>query len=337
MGYRFSCKSRGFTLVELLVVIAIIGILIGMLLPAVQQVREAARRIECANKVRQLTLACHNYHSAHGHFPPGVETDGVPDFSDSARLESSLHSLFRGAPWSVSILPFVELKNVYDRLNLKSEFSDSWRAGLPTSAPNYIPGRLPLAIFQCPSITGEFVDNFPNSAASRPSHSHYVGVCGGGLRQLGLNAIQYLPNTDMTWYNNGILGLGSETRVTNITDGSSNTFIVGESNLQSQDMTWSSSFSGEYPYMFSGANLLPNTVDRAFLLGDRRNVDSRELSTREYVSQTFGGGHPGGTTFANGDGSTHFISDNIDRSTYFQMGARNDGGAALTNNDNQLF
>ena len=107
MKFLPSRKIRGFTLVELLVVIAIIGILIGMLLPAVQQVREAARRIECANKMRQLALACHNYHSAHDNFPPGISTDVDLDYSTTGNLRTSINAGFRGAPWSVLILPYI--------------------------------------------------------------------------------------------------------------------------------------------------------------------------------------------------------------------------------------
>jgi prepilin-type N-terminal cleavage/methylation domain-containing protein len=333
-------KKRGFTLVELLVVIAIIGILIGMLLPAVQQVREAARRIECGNKVRQLILACHNYHSAHDHFPPGVATDGTLDLASSTTARNSLATLHRGAPWSVSILPFVELNNVYQSLDLKSEFSRAFQAGLDVNAPNYAPGRIPLAIFQCPSIYGELEDSYSGSQfseASAPSpgapegaagaHTHYMGVCGGAVRQIGLSAIQYAGEDEVN-FDNGILAIGSKTRVTGITAGSSNTFMIGESNLQSFDMTWSSSFGRETPFTLAGCSLTPNTITRTLLQSLDIGNNNEGPTTQTFVGQTFGGSHPGGATFANGDGSTHFVNDAID-SEIFRLSGIRVGGQVL--------
>lgn len=325
-------KKHGFTLVELLVVIAIIGILIGMLLPAVQQVREAARRMECSNKIRQLALACHNYHSAHDHFPSGVVTDKTLDYSSSNGLRESLTG-FRGAPWSVAVLPYIEQDNVYDNLEQDQEFSRSFRAGLDTSAVNYIPGRIPIETFKCPSIgdqdfgidyTGSD-QAYPDSLAPSPgapngaigSHSHYLGVTGGGVHGTH-SEVQHTGRSNRVFYGNGILSVGSETRLTSITDGSSNTFMIGESNLQSWDMTWSSSFKNgglAVAYTVAGCNIPPNTFD----------ADSVSSHTYDFVSRSFGGSHTGGTNFSNGDGSTHFISDNVDLNTYYFLGIRNDG------------
>ena len=120
-----TTSKTGFTLVELLVVIAIIGILIGMLLPAVQQVREAARRTQCANNIRQIALANHNYESAHGHFPPGF----VLETNTSGDPIENLWS------WSAQILPQLELENVHAILNVKDGF-------LADAASNAEPGQL---------------------------------------------------------------------------------------------------------------------------------------------------------------------------------------------------
>lgn len=340
MYRRYSNGKRAFTLVELLVVIAIIGILIGMLLPAVQQVREAARRSDCGNKIRQLALACHNYHSAHDNFPPGVVTDMELDFSGNDPLRNSLSGA-RGAPWSVLILPFIEQNNAYDNLDQSEEFSRHFRAGLATSAVNYIPGRIPIEAFKCPSIQGElagpaingdgaYTDGLapslgaPEGAAG--SHSHYLGVTGGGVH--GIHpGVQHTGNSRRVFYENGILSVGSKIRVTDITDGSSNTFMIGESNLQCWDMTWSSSFkngSQSVPYTISGCNIPANT----FTADEILNASSSG-HTYDFVSRSFGGNHPGGTNFSNGDGSTHFVTDDIDLNAYYNMGIRDDGSVGL--------
>lgn len=333
MSSNLRQNNSGFTLVELLVVIAIIGILIGMLLPSVQQVREAARRVQCSNKIRQLALACHNYHSAHDHFPPGTATDRKLDYASSQALVTSLNG-HRGAPWSVSVLPFIELNNTYKTLDLDQEFSRAFRAGLGTNAANYLPGRIPLDAFKCPSIGDEdlaigYTGNdqaYPESLATSAgspqgaigAHSHYIGVSGGGVQGIHSD-VQHPGRSDRVFYGNGILSVGSEIKVTTITDGSSNTFLIGESNLQSWDMTWSSSFKNgnlAVTYNVAGCNIPPNTFD----------ADVISSHTYDFVSRSFGGNHPEGTNFANGDGSTHFISDNVDLNTYYSLGIRNDGG-----------
>ena len=113
MNFSKNRIRAGFTLVELLVVIAIIGILIGMLLPAVQQVREAARRVSCANKMRQLSLAVHNYESAHRTFPVSQVGPGKSD--GSGGYQSGYYS------WLVPLLPFVEQNNLYNQFDLNSQ------------------------------------------------------------------------------------------------------------------------------------------------------------------------------------------------------------------------
>jgi len=111
-------RYRGFTLVELLVVIAIIGILVGLLLPAVQAARESARRIQCTNRLKQLGLANHNYHGAFGSFPPGVITQIQSSETDNCDVAGNPRQ--SGAPWSIYILPYLESTMVYFTTTPKS-------------------------------------------------------------------------------------------------------------------------------------------------------------------------------------------------------------------------
>lgn len=326
-------RNRAFTLVELLVVIAIIGILVALLLPSVQKARAAARRMDCGNRIRQLALGCHNYESANRSFPAGAVTDRKVDYSSRSALKTSLNG-FKGAPWSVMIMPHCELGNEFDNLDTSQQFSRSFRAGLATNDTNYVPGRIPIATFQCPSTAGEFCgpsgngdQAYPESLApslgspngAQGAHSHYLGVTGGGV--LGRHeGVQTTGNSNRVFYDNGIFHVGSRTRTKNITDGLSKTFMIGESNLQCWDMTWSSSFKSgglSVTFTLAGCSIPTNTFSR--------DVIPPGSHTYSYVSRSFGSNHESGTNFAMGDGSVHFITDDVDLVTYYNLGIRDDG------------
>ena len=187
MPRHFS--KHGFTLVELLVVIAIIGILIGMLLPAVQQVREAARRTECLNNLRQLGLSAFNYESSRRHFPAGIYDD---DNNHRACIRNGL----------VDLLPHMEQGNLYDQLDTTIPWSDP--ANLAVAAPT-------IQFMQCPSAGGTVDDN----ADIEVARGDYA-FCMGETAVL---------NTDKP---SGIFGINSKTSFAGIHDGSSNTILMGE-------------------------------------------------------------------------------------------------------------
>ena len=187
MPRRFS--KHGFTLVELLVVIAIIGILLGILLPAVQQVREAARRTECLNNLRQLGISVLNYESSFARFPSGIIDD---DNNHRNCLRNGL----------IDILPFVEKDNLFGKFDQSLAWSD--------------PANLPLAenelyYYQCPSASGAVEDD-----------GGLTGARGDYAFCMGENA---RLSTDEP---SGIFGINSSTTFADIPDGSSNTILMGE-------------------------------------------------------------------------------------------------------------
>ena len=296
-----NSKRSAFTLVELLVVIAIIGILIGMLLPAVQQVREAARRISCSNSMRQLALACHNYESANGVFPPGLNcpfstSQGDGGFFTSNTFEPDDRPFEQPpagdifANWLILTMPFLEQGNLFDQLNLEVREQDSGNVDTPNSI-----GAQIVHSYLCPS------DVEPELARFSTFHfapNSYFGV-GGRITHF---------ITDVT--GDGILHQNSSVGFGQITDGSSNTLLIGERfslDAEWEDFpnrrgwAWNSALSAQD--LLCGMDAPINYQIPAGMgpTGSFNNQSDLKLNS-------FSSGHPGGAVFAAADGSTHFLS-----------------------------
>jgi prepilin-type N-terminal cleavage/methylation domain-containing protein/prepilin-type processing-associated H-X9-DG protein len=223
-----ASRRTGFTLVELLVVIAIIGILIGLLLPAVQKIRDAAGRIKCANNLRQIGLALHNYNDTAGQFPPGVVTPGQRPWRTG-----DLHGAHAFWSWLAELMPYVEQDNLY-------KLADNWANTYQT------PGHF----FFWP--WGDFWDNWADTITPNPALATIVTIylCPADSRNLkvedvfgsGIAFTEYLgaagfrkadfiyDSANRKWVEtaDGPLYFKSKVRITDITDGSSNTILAGE-------------------------------------------------------------------------------------------------------------
>lgn len=323
---NYSRKS-GFTLVELLVVIAIIGILIGMLLPAVQQVREAARRITCANNMRQMTLAALNYESAHMAFPPGMKSRDLDYHSSDAALFS------HGLNWSCIILPFVEQSATFDSIN---ELSDQqrtprWWGGSPWTDH----AKVVFSLFHCPSdVMGEFNTVRANSHAK----SNYVGVLGHRLdrdlnqitdySQFAVNQSGPISTHDQRVQLRfpGILYFNSKVSFGQISDGTSNTFIVGERDGAPMGVDGGGTNRIRGAATWCGANragwlnqcLGPTSSDPRFTINS--SVIGNTERWYAFTSQ-----HPAGANFGRADGSVEFVSETINGAVYEAMGTKAGG------------
>ncbi len=208
------CRHRrGFTLIELLVVIAIIAVLIGLLLPAVQKVREAAARTQSLNNLKQIGLAMHNYHGANERFPPGFASRAASVNGDG---------LGPGWGWGAHLLPYLEQDNLYRQIDLAKDIADPVHAQVRVQ---------PLKVFLCPSDSPPRPTFTVVADGGSPicdvAFSNYVGM-GGTFEVTGF------PDT-----NNGVLYRNSRTRVGDVTDGTSNTlFVIERESKRSPMTTW---------------------------------------------------------------------------------------------------
>jgi len=284
--------KKGFTLIELLVVIAIIAILIALLLPAVQQAREAARRTQCRNNLKQLGLALHNYHDTHNVFPPGV-VDLRPG---TASTNSSNADAQNHIGWSCFLLPFLDQAPLYNDIstataNFVFSWADADNDGTSADADR-IPQHLTvLPAYICPSDPSDGI----NKGSGK---SNYKGVCSN-------NAV--FTNSTA----NGSLFHNSKIRIRDYTDGTSNTCMVGEV----------STFG-----IHSGTIW----IGKRWNQGGRNEVCvEMQSDAGSLINGTdnfaFSSVHEGGAHFLFGDGRVQFLSENIDGTTYEFLGARNDG------------
>ena len=331
MNQQIKGRLRGFTLVELLVVIAIIGILIGMLLPAVQAVREAARRTQCQNNMKQSALAMLNYESAHGTFPPGNT------------LALAGNPLFFGHSFWVQALPYSEQGNLFGQYDL---VDTSWTGGMSTSTNNArLLADVTIPFLLCPSspipefpqggltasdLQGTRVN--PPATAMKPCYTGISGSINHPTRRTNGEAGSWLSQGGVLLNDNGI-GFGS------ITDGASNTMLLGE---QSDFMTNADGGNievrsdGNHGFPVGGVRLGPKAI-RIFNLSVLRHP----LNQRDYESTDGAGGniganrplisaHTGGVNVARADGSVQFLSESLDLLTLFNFADRDDGNVTGT-------
>ena len=286
---------RGFTLVELLVVIAILGVLIGLLLPAIQSVRESARRVICQNHLHQLAVALQGYHSNHGHFPPG--------YSGSAQDYAYPHW-----SWSSYLLPYLEEGSTYDALGVDvQQFGNG-----AFLAPATTDTQRPMPLFVCPSDLGSVL----NDQKDFHGKSNYRGVMGN----ITMPTCDYL--TAMS--ENGTIYLNSNISTGMITDGCSQTLIIGECPLSGLDPSHRAAI---WAGMHGSIGTPKSPDDETILISDAMwwiNSDPK-WCINGIGSQAFGSHHPGGAGFSFADGSVHFLRNEIDGTTLENLAARNDG------------
>ncbi|MBI1313710.1 DUF1559 domain-containing protein [bacterium] len=288
----------GFTLIELLVVIAIIAILVALLLPAVQQAREAARRSQCKNNLKQIGLALHNYAETAGRLPPGyVSNRPAPENPNSSWCRNNGGgNSGQFAPWMVLILPYIDQDQLYVKFDFNSRFQDT--SNLPFPAVTAL--AMPLDVYSCPS-----------EIKSDPLWPSYLGVQGGGAG-IECQNTGCTPSIARAWWSTGCLYAGSSVRFAKITDGTSNVFLVGETRYASAP--WVASAKQD---SCAFTRNLVGTYEQINLY----DTSSRgQIATRGLSSFHFGGAH-----VLLADGAIRFLSENMDLSTYQTMGVRNDG------------
>ncbi|MEX1039941.1 MAG: DUF1559 domain-containing protein [Pirellulaceae bacterium] len=287
-------KREGFTLVELLVVIAIIGVLVALLLPAVQQAREAARRMSCSANFKQVGLALHNYHDTFGVFPSGAAISGGCSGYSGTHLYS----------WGVHLLPFIEQSARYDRIDF----------GLPTnSQAMYFSSTTPQAplgpidLYLCPSNaqTDTMVNPAMSSAYELMPRTDMGGVADSrDWRCNTSGTVGARPRSD----GNGILFAVSKTGFKEIIDGTSNTLIVGE--VTGDHRTPSSSSEATFN---SNSYALYDVFDTSTGINGPFTVPGG--ATFAFRPQGFSSYHPGGAHFALADGSVRLFTETINQIT----------------------
>jgi len=299
---RNQRQLRGFTLVELLVVIAIIGVLVALLLPAVQAAREAARRSQCANNLKQMGIALHNYHDTFLVFPFG--------WSD------------RGAGWTTMILPQIEQKNLWDTLGFNE--ANNWDT--PDGSPNEKACGTFIQTFRCPSMT-TLPRHVENQGIPGRVPSSYRGVASSTADSDDDTTSARKRSMDETDLE-GIFFCCSRVRMAEISDGTSNTFMIGESKAEtfSQD-------GNQMDFWYIGSPQIDpcncqtgagGTEQSEFCGSTGVPINARAIPALSgYIKElSFSSLHPSGCQFVLADGSVRFVPYNINATTYQGMGSR---------------
>jgi prepilin-type N-terminal cleavage/methylation domain-containing protein/prepilin-type processing-associated H-X9-DG protein len=289
-----SKTRRGFTLIELLVVIAIIAVLIGLLLPAVQKVREAANRMQCANNLKQLGLALHNYHDSHKEFPPGALGPGPPGTPPGGTIHHGLGTF---------LLPYLEQDNLYR----KYRWDVSW-----FDPPNQEVVKQQLRLWQCPSAEANRFQDGSLPTVTPPPMFPYTGIaaCGdyAGIRIIAPELVARNLVDPANSYD-GVFQINRTTRLTDITDGTSTTILLAE--CAGPPKLWRRGKQVANLSLSGGP-----WASRNLLFGRGATPDGTAFFGRCAINCTNDrevySFHPGGANVVFADGSVHFLNANLD-------------------------
>jgi prepilin-type N-terminal cleavage/methylation domain-containing protein/prepilin-type processing-associated H-X9-DG protein len=337
-------RRTGFTLIELLVVIAIIAVLIGLLIPAVQKVREAANRMSCSNNLKQIGLALHNYHDANGRFPPAVIMPYAKESVDP--LTGGSANPF-GPNWAVWLLPYIEQDNLYQQAkpwsypgtkNLAdfTSYDLTWRSVRGTTIKTYL----------CPSDSGSETP-FTDSSGRPPEPGWARGnyACSSGTADTdhhidGNNGVLNPPYPGMR--KGPVMAINFGCRLTDITDGTSTTFLAHEVRIGVNRLdrrgTWALGMPGA-SMVCAGRDSNPTPNDR---LDDADEIEGCPdfwypgIGTKDGMGcrndpNSFGmaaqarSRHPGGVNACFADGHVQFINNSISQLTWVLLQSTNDG------------
>ncbi|HQX49998.1 MAG TPA: DUF1559 domain-containing protein [Planctomycetaceae bacterium] len=328
-----SAIRGGFTLIELLVVIAIIAILIALLLPAVQQAREAARRTQCKNSLKQLGLALHNHHDTFLRLPPGAAQDNQP-FSNA-------NSGGWGSSWMVFILPYIEQAPMYNAYQL------SGNSGCFNANNNTVVKNVRMPAYACASSV---ITDFGPSG-TQGMIAHYAGIAGAVNGNIpGYTESRNIAGPHGIISAGGVLFAGSKTNFRDLTDGLTNVIMLGETSDYMRDTTGAArkDWTLGYPYAWTMGTdhdyaASPTSTERVFntttirwKINDKKKSGAGNTGwtgdgTTEGIRNDSGvniplnSAHVGGVQVLLSDGSVRFLSENIDFATLNRLATRDDG------------
>lgn len=307
-------RRTGFTLIELLVVIAIIAILVALLLPAVQQAREAARRSQCKNNMKQLGLALHNYHDVFSQFPINYSTTFTTNNSTMS--------------WMVTILPYIDQAPLFNQIDPNFGINNDPRSPTPDSVAPANPSngwaaKQVIPVYKCPSDTSDDIMGSRANYGGSWAVNSYKGVAGANwawgayVSPTQFNGTRFGTSNNGLDRGNGLLFRGNGFPYSNsfshVTDGTSNTFAIGEAVARYCTHTWWWWFNGSTATCSVPLNAPAVCTTNPALSPDARLAQCWGDWPNNYSFKSM---HVGGGQFTMCDGSVRFISENIDLSLY---------------------